>query len=307
MQKLHPVGFTTELDGLILSTRKGAKTGRYVVPLDGKLLRQLADADRRRDGDQAEDHRAGSPRLVRPESSLTPREMQDRIRGGWSIDEVAAEAGVDRDWVRRFASPVLAEVGRIVELAQRCVYDKPRFGPSSQPLGPSVRRNIIERGVLAVDDELDDAWSAYQLDDESWVVRFAYTSRGRPQEAEWLFHAGDEELTSRNRLASQLGWVRRGRSPRPPSSSAVPKPSAETRARAKSVAQSAPAATPSSPGPKRRPVAKKVATKKVAARKAVTKKVAARKVATKKAVAKKAVAKKAVAKKAPAKSATKRR
>lgn len=289
MQKLYPVGFTTELDGLILSTRKGAKTGRYVVPLDGKLLRQLADADRRRDGGRHEDHRLGSPRLVRPESSLSPREMQDRIRSGWSVDEVAAEAGVDLDWVRRFASPVFAEVGRIVELAQRCVYDKPRFGLSAQPLGASVRRNITERGVRLLEEDLDEAWSAYQLDEAIWVVRFEYTSRGRSQEAEWVFDPAEEELTSRNRLASQLGWVRRGRPKKAPSSPVVPKPSPETRARAKTVARAVPAPAPKSAKPaKKRAVGKKTLAKKTVAKKTVAEKTATR------------VAKKVVKKAAPA-------
>src|SRR3954463_9759573 len=106
MQKLHLVGFTPNFDGLILSARKGAKSGSFVVSLDQGLLKQVADAERMRDGGRVDrDTRLSSPRLVRPESALSPREMQDRIRTGWSIDEVAAEAGVDLDWVNRFASP----------------------------------------------------------------------------------------------------------------------------------------------------------------------------------------------------------
>jgi hypothetical protein len=256
MQKLHPVGFTADLDGLVLSARKGSKTGGFVVPLDGKLLRMLAEADRGRDrSPNARGPGAGAPRLVRPESALTPREMQDHIRAGWSVDEVAAEAGVDHDWVRRFASPVLAEVGRVVDRAREATFEKPRVGTSSLPLGAAVRRNIAERGVRLVDDDVEDGWSAYQLADDEWVVRFAYVSRGRLQEAEWLFDVATEELVSRNRLASLLGFVGR------------------PRAKAQAAA----------------PAAKKRTVKKAAARKAVAKK----RPAKKKAAAKKATAKKA--------------
>jgi len=34
MQKLHLVGFTPDHDGLILSARKGAKSGKFVVSVD---------------------------------------------------------------------------------------------------------------------------------------------------------------------------------------------------------------------------------------------------------------------------------
>lgn len=268
MQKLHPVGFTAELDGLILSARKGAKTGRFVVPLDGKLLRLLAEAEQRgRASTTRPEHEPVAPRLVRPESTLTPREMQDRIRGGWSVEEVAAEAGVDHDWVRRFASPVFAEVRRVIERARAAVYDKPRFGLSALPLGASVRRNVLDRGVRMLDEELDECWSAYQLDDDAWVVRFVYTSRGRQQEAEWVFDLETEELTNRNRLATQLGHVARGRAKRPPSAPAMPKPSASTKAAAKAATRApAPAKRPapaSANGAAPRP---RAARKKAAAR-----------------------------------------
>jgi hypothetical protein len=231
MQKLHPVGFTAELDGLILSARKGSKTGGFVVPVDGKLLKLLADADRDRDR-TAKGAEHGSPRLVRPESALNPREMQDRIRSGWSIEEVAAEAGVDVDWVRRFASPVLAEVGRVIDRAKAATFDKPRVGLSSLPLGAAVRRNVADRGVRILDEELDECWSAYQLADGEWIVRFEYTSRGRLQEAEWVFDIATEELLSNSRLASQIGHVARRRS-RPASAAPAKKKAAAKKAPAK--------------------------------------------------------------------------
>jgi hypothetical protein len=262
MQKLHPVGFTDELDGLILSPRKGAKTGRFVVPLDGKLLKMLADADRGRDRAAKDAAQGGAPRLVLPDSSLTPREMQDRIRTGWTVQEVADEAGVDHDWVRRFASPVLAEVGQVIDRARQATFDKPRVGVSSLPLGAAVRRNVLERGVRILDEELDESWSAHQLADDEWVVRFVYTSRGRVQEAEWLFDIGSEELVSNNRLASQLGHVARRRK--------RPAPTAAAPAKKKAPAKKAPA--------KKAPARKKAAANKARAKKkAVSKKAPARK------------------------------
>jgi hypothetical protein len=273
MEKLHPVGFTAELDGLLLNARKGAKTGRFVVPLDGRLLKMLADADRARERVAKDEASANAPRLVRPESALSPREMQDRISSGWSIDEVAAEAGVDRDWVRRFAAPVFAEIGRVVDRAREATFDKPRVGPSSLPLGAAVRRNVAERGVRIAEEDLDDAWTAYQLADDQWVVQFAYTSRGRQQEAEWLFDLATGDLLSHNRLAAQVGHVARRRA-RPAASSTPTRKAPATKKKAavkkKAVAKKAPA--------KRKAVARKAPAKeKVAATKALAKKKSAAK------------------------------
>lgn len=244
MQKLHLVGFTADFDGLIFAARKGAKSGSFVVPIDGRLLQQIAEAERHRDGGgRGSVARDTTPRLTRPESSLGPREMQDRIRSGWTLDEVAAEAGVDHDWVRRFAAPVLAEVAQVIDRAQGATFDKPRVGASALPLAASVRRNVVERGVRLAEDELAEGWAAWQLDDERWLVRFAYRSRGRLQEAEWAFDPDGGELVSRNRLASQLGHVAAGRRrPPAPVRRAVPSPPAAKGSRP--AARSAKAAKP---------------------------------------------------------------
>src|SRR3954447_19461880 len=253
MQKLHLVGFTADSEGLIFSIRKGAKSGHFVVPVDARLLKQIADLEKQRDGSasRGDEHRLTSPRLQRPESALTPREMQDRIRAGWTLDEVAAEAGVDLDWVRRFASPVLAEVGRVLDEARAMYYDKPRFGLSTLPLGASVRRNVLERGVRMTDDELEDCWTAYQLDDTVWVVRFVYLSRSREQEAEWRYDLETEDLTSRNRLAAQLAFVTKGRPKKAtgvaPVKPAKPSPKAVNEHKAAQAARAAAAPPPAPP------------------------------------------------------------
>lgn len=311
MQKLHLVGFTADFDGLIFSPRKGAKSGSFVVPIDGRLLKQIAEAERLREGGSpggsssaGDAHRSGVPRLVRPESSLSPREMQDRIRAGWSLDEVAGEAGVDLDWVSRFAAPVLAEVRQVVDQARDLIYDKPRVGLSALPLGASVRRNVADRGVRIVDeDEFDDCWSAYELDDDSWVVRFVYLSRGRSQEAEWRLDLESDELSSRNRLASQLGHVPKGRARQ--GAPVAPAPPMRSGAAARKLPPAPPAPPP--PAPPAATVARKPTAKRAVARKAAAKKVAVKRAVAKKTVARKTVAKKAVGTRGAAKRPATRR
>ncbi|HUP85251.1 MAG TPA: septation protein SepH [Acidimicrobiales bacterium] len=215
MQQLHLVGLTTDLDSLICSARKGAKSGSFVLPLDEHLLQVIAEAVSRRnaDGVELEVPEALQPATTAPrrQSHLSPREIQDRLRAGRSLEEIAAEAGVGEEWVARFAAPVEAERSQVVGRARRLVYDRPRRGDSGEPLGMSVRWNLADRGVRLTNDEFDASWSAYQLADAAWMVTFTFESRKREHEAEWEVDLATNELLSRNRLATELGYVEPGR------------------------------------------------------------------------------------------------
>ncbi len=278
MQKLHLVGFTSELDGLILSTRKGAKTGGYVVKLDGAILNAVVDAVPNNGTEKSSAETSSSKSSEEsnlPSSNLTPRQMQDRLRAGWSIAEVADAAGVTFDWVSRFAAPVIAEQARVIAKARELVYNKPRFGPSGYPLGSSVRRNIAERGVNLADDEYNACWGAHQVEEGMWIVTFRYTSRGRIQQGEWLVDLDSNELSSRNRLGAQLAYVK-GKSRSKPVST-VPSPTKHA---------------PAKRGPAKSAGKKKATPKKATPKKATPKKAAPKKSTPKKAVPKKPVAKK---------------
>ena len=184
MQKLHLVGFTTEHDGLVFSARKGSKAGGYLVPLDKELLATITEAERLRNGDKGDKgDEEGARHRGRPDSRLTPREIQAHVRAGRSLPEVAAEAGVDIEWVERFAVPVVAEQAQMVERARAMTYSKARLGQSTQPLGTSVRWNLADKGVAIGEDAFELGWSAFQLQDEVWMIRFRYTSRTRLQPA----------------------------------------------------------------------------------------------------------------------------
>lgn len=211
MRKLHLVGLTTDRDGLIFTARKGSKSGGFIVPLDDRVLAAIAEARGAPNGAPEVQAEVADlevvPKRLRSQSALTPREMQARLRAGRSIDEVASEAGVDTEWVARFAVPILAEQAQVVELARSLVYAKPRLGESSQPLGASVMQNLSDRGIFIPDDVAQAAWSAFQLHDSVWMVRFRYRSRGRDQEAQWEIDVPAGRLLARNRHASDLGYV----------------------------------------------------------------------------------------------------
>jgi hypothetical protein len=207
VRQLHLVGFTSDHEGLVLAGRRGAKTGGYVVTMDDEFLDQLDEARRTRAGLQRSPAAVAQPARSRIESALSPREMQTRMRAGRTVAQVAAEAGVPIDWVERFAVPVLAEQAAAVERARQTTMRTQRRGYSDRALGPSVLRNLADRGIRLADDEFDELWTAFQLAENEWVIRFRYRWRGRDLDAEWLLDEGAGSLTPGNRQATDLGYV----------------------------------------------------------------------------------------------------
>lgn len=228
VQQLHLVGLTTDHTGLILSARRGAKTGKYSIAADEKLLAAAQEARRLLEGgevaDEADagDDEGGTQAIppavalppsppAKPVSSLSPREIQGRLRAGGTVGEIAAAAGVDEEWILRFADPIRAEQARVVERAQGLTFNKSRRGPSAEPLETSVLLNLAERGVRLPADVVSMAWTAFNLHGTSWAVVFSYTSRQRRQTAQWEVDLRSGDLIARNRLASDLGYLEPGR------------------------------------------------------------------------------------------------
>ena len=178
--------------------------------MDDEFLEQVDQARRTRAGlrQPAVPLEASRSRI---ESALSPREMQTRMRAGRTVAQVAAEAGVPIEWVERFAAPVLAEQAAAVERAQQSTMRTQRRGYSDRALGPSVLRNLADRGIRLADDEFDQMWTAFQLAENEWVIRFKYRFRGRDLDAEWLLDEGAGSLTPGNRQATELGFVDPGR------------------------------------------------------------------------------------------------
>lgn len=211
MRRLHLVGFTSELDGLILSAKDGARSGGYVVALDSELLDAIREVLERRDRSRSPAAAAplGPPRSPQG-SSLSPREIQARLRAGRRIEDVAMEAGVDDEWVRRFATPVLAERAHVAARAQAAVLEVEGRGLSTESLGGSVAANLADLGEPLTPGELSEGWDAYQLRETSWVVEFRAPLRTREQAARWGFDTRTARLTVLNPAAAELGWVGAG-------------------------------------------------------------------------------------------------
>jgi hypothetical protein len=98
------------------------------------------------------------------ESRISPREIQNRVRGGESAEHVAESAGVPLERVLRFVGPVLREREHIADQARRARLAG-TTGPASL-LGDLVTRAATRRAV----DPDDVDWDSARREDQTWVV-----------------------------------------------------------------------------------------------------------------------------------------
>jgi hypothetical protein len=179
-----------------------------MVAVDADLEETVAELLKERGAD-------AEARIPRAESQISVREMQQRLRAGQSIKQVARAAGVHDEWVERFAIPIQAEQQQVVRRTLELVFTKNRNGKSTQNLGTSVWWNLLDRSVALPEDGWDTGWSAFLVRGAVWVVRFEYDSRKRHFTAEWEVDLKLATVTSRNRLGTELAYIEPGRRRRP--------------------------------------------------------------------------------------------
>lgn len=148
-----------------------SEDGRYIVLRDsttGELFRIPADRRLRAlidSATRARDLRSGQMEL-RMESSLSPRDIQTRIRRGDSTAQVAEAAGVPTEQIEGFAGPVLAEREFMCEQARKTPVRRKHVTGAGVLLGDLVGQRISEHGGTPD----DAAWDAWRREDGRWSV-----------------------------------------------------------------------------------------------------------------------------------------
>lgn len=163
---------------------------KFRIPADDKL-RAAARGDIARLG-QIE---------IETDSQMRPKEIQARIRGGASVEQVAEEAGIPHSKVERFAYPVLLERSRVAEMA--------RAGHPLRPDGPAVPTlaEIVALAFRTRGHDLDVAtWDAWKDEDGHWVAQLQWQAGRTTNAAHWRFqpdaHGGT--ITALDETATQL-------------------------------------------------------------------------------------------------------
>lgn len=119
------------------------------------------------------------------ESSLTPREIQARVRAGDSVEDVARAAGMIPEWVEPFAAPVLAEREFIAQQARSQQVRRGGETIAHRSLGQVVEDRLTSRGV----DTETVSWNSWRIEGRRWQVVVSYDSGKAHREARFVYDA----------------------------------------------------------------------------------------------------------------------
>ena len=177
MRALRVVGLGTDGRTVILETvphRSGERRERFSLPADESLHAAV---------------RGDLPRLgqieIELENQMRPREIQDRIRAGASVDQVATAAGAPAERIERFAYPVLLERSRTAELARQA-HPVRSDGPDVRTLDEVVADTFTRRGH----DYATVTWDSWRGESGKWVVQLHWCAGRSDNRAHWTFHPG---------------------------------------------------------------------------------------------------------------------
>jgi hypothetical protein len=129
--------------------------------------------------------------------SLSPRDIQARIRSGESADDVARIAGVPVDRVLRYAGPVLQERAMLAQHARRA---KLRTSDKGASLAEVVDGRLAQHGV----DAEKIAWDAYRRDDGTWRIVATWPSGKATAQAIWELDKTRTQVTPHDDMAHYL-------------------------------------------------------------------------------------------------------
>lgn len=196
-------------DGTQLILRATDDDTPMSLPLDERLHAALR-------GDRA---RLGQLE-IQMDSQLRPRDIQAKVRGGESVESLAAAAGVPLDRVMRFAGPVLAERQHIADRAQQAVIRRAGGDPPNRPLSERVAEWVSSFDV----DPESIEWDAWRRDDGRWVVSAAWQVGGEPRQALFTFDPTGRSVAPDNDEARAVAGERAAPPPAPAPAAPAPAP-----------------------------------------------------------------------------------
>ncbi|MBO4205077.1 septation protein SepH [Micromonospora echinofusca] len=129
--------------------------------------------------------------------SLSPRDIQARIRSGESAEDVARIAGVPVDRVLRYAGPVLQERAMLAQHARRTRLKNSEKG---QPLAEVVDSRLGQHGI----DTEKISWDAYRRDDGTWRIIATWPSGKATAQAIWELDKTRQNVTPHDDMAQYL-------------------------------------------------------------------------------------------------------
>jgi hypothetical protein len=137
-----------------------------------------------------------NPTENRPESALTPREIQARLRAGETAEEVAEAAGIPVARVARYEAPIAAERVRIVDEVRRATAPGPHRVSPGRQLGAVVDDRLADDGL----DPVMAQWLARRRPDSTWLVTVDLADH----HAEWTWDSQARRVRAHDGGAQRL-------------------------------------------------------------------------------------------------------
>jgi len=129
--------------------------------------------------------------------SLSPRDIQARIRAGESAEDVARIAGVPVDRVLRYAGPVLQERAMLAQHARRT---RLKSSDRNTPLAEVVGARLAQHGI----DQEKISWDAYRRDDGTWRIIATWPSGRATAQAIWDLDRTRQTVSPHDDMAQYL-------------------------------------------------------------------------------------------------------
>lgn len=183
------------LDGLsedrrFLIARDSSTGEKFRIPADHRLASLI--------GKPSHSGNTSGQLEIRMESSLSPRDIQTRIRRGETPQAVADSAGVPVEQILGFAGPVLAEREYMCEQARKTSIRRKHVGGSGVLLGTLVSENIAASGGVPE----AAAWDSWRREDGRWNVQV--TPDGAAHPASFLFDVKSRYVVPADEFAHDL-------------------------------------------------------------------------------------------------------
>ncbi|MEV4809872.1 septation protein SepH [Micromonospora avicenniae] len=138
-----------------------------------------------------------APAAADPIPSLSPRDIQARIRSGESAEDVARIAGVPVDRVLRYAGPVLQERAMLAQHARRT---RLKGAEKPTPLAEVVNDRLAQHGI----DTEKISWDAYRRDDGTWRIIATWPSGKATAQAIWVLDKTRQAVAPHDDMAQYL-------------------------------------------------------------------------------------------------------
>jgi hypothetical protein len=187
MRPVRFVALSEDGQALVLADEVGRL---LALPIDERVTNALK-ADRGRGG------KSTVPSSTDPVPSLSPRDIQARIRAGESAEDVARIAGVPVDRVLRYAGPVLQERAMLAQQARRT---RIKASDKNTPLAEVVGKRLAQHGI----DSDKISWDAYRRDDGTWRIVATWPSGKATAQAVWELDRARQTVSPYDDMAQYL-------------------------------------------------------------------------------------------------------